>query len=411
MEDYLPHLEYEPDWKSPKDYWEGTANYDYNKDDPSNNEPYWIQDLTIFSNLKRLKLYQLYGDLEKWQSILVSVLKESPQIKILGLSVGTSTIGRLCRSGQQELYFDFFKGLCQKYEEEDGQLLHLHSLLLGQGVYLYRDLNFKEARVLTHNRELLKLYDDEKFGEYPALYLAKLTDLGFLQHVNFQNENIWDFVDCISFYEGEYGSSLGWATCSPDFTPNLRRLTGHQYHWEVGEFLKTLPRDFSAQLSIPGFQSKIASLMWEDNMHPNMPLPFRMLDIDLSLETEDGRRTPQAVFNQLVRTQSASLEGLRVTLSADNLALSLLEGALSRLSKLTQLMVFFYGPGEGERTARRLANAGDAIRYIMVGDNAWSVTRHIDSSIIFLSLLDNSEIVEIELFAPVDIDWSYLVTR
>src|SRR5689334_15899953 len=71
--------------------------------------------LAGFSGLEELTLDGLCGDLPWWTSQIVQVLKSSPSLHKLRLSLSSTTLAHYDRAGEREEFDDYFDQLCEKY--------------------------------------------------------------------------------------------------------------------------------------------------------------------------------------------------------------------------------------------------------------------------------------------------------
>ena len=360
---------------------------------------YGQPDLTVFASLEELTLENLYEDLPWWRSQIVQVLKNSPGLRKLQLSLSTPTIARYNHEDERENFDDFFDKLCEDYDKAGAAPLRLRSLHLGTAVY-----PFEQSSVMA------------------------LTDTQFLEEVHLENRGVWEGSTIIDMYNTvEEGSGLAFDAFGPLYCPNLRRINFADYQRGVHEFL--------ARVEVPSFTSKLAvsccglwagsepaALLRPDPDFPSLPIHLRMLDIDLQrnqvrLCDEDGDDleredipTAKEILADLVSGDDGTLEGLAVHLAENPEAVGgfedfgLLVHTLGSLANLTQLAVEANIHGErlikGDalgNAARLLAAAAPRLRYIKVYDECWRVWRE-GGAALRLEQLEGREIDDVELF-------------
>lgn len=363
-------------------------------------EVYGRPDLTVFRGLEELTLDNLCEELPWWRETIVEVLKNSPELKKLGLSLSTSAIGTAARYGERETFDNFFSDLCVDFWAAGAPPLRLRSLKCGIAI----------------------IPDD-------AESLQSLTDLSCLEEVHIENTGVYYFMDVISMYDSDEESGIAFEALGPAQCPNLRRLTVHQYRGDVHElFAASDDPAWTRQVALSvvveineGLEP--AQLLRSSEKYPSLPLHLRMLDVNLDREKlylvdDEGQQVPpevvptvSQVVEDLVAGDGGALEGLTVHFPrnmGDDAFSALLEsvtGMLPRLTRVTQLSVFlphvyhnFSVDDRTESTARRLAAAASRVRYIKVEDRGWRVWRDADETA-RLEELEDREISDVELFS------------
>ena len=152
-----------------------------------------MPDLTVFADLEKLSLLNLYGDLRQWSDQVARVLTRSPNPNSLALSLSIEVISRLlCHSPYE--YWAWFKSVCRLYEEDGGLPLPLQSLHCGTAIF-------------------------PRSSEAPE----QLVDLNYLEEVYVQSEDVWDdHSQLMLIYDGEESSGIVFDSFVN--ARNLRRL-------------------------------------------------------------------------------------------------------------------------------------------------------------------------------------------
>jgi hypothetical protein len=359
---------------------------------------YGTPDLTVFSGLGELTLENLYEELPWWRAQIVQVLKNSPGLRKLKLSLSTKTLARYDHDEEAEKFDRFFEKLCVDYGDVEAAPLHLCSLHLGIGVYLF-----------------------------DADCLSALTDRNFLQEVHIENQGVWENGVIVDMYnEDDEDSGLAFGAFGPRHCPNLRRFNFAHYQRDVHAFLASVDDpSWTRRLAVScqglwaGYEP--AALLRPDPNFPFLPLHLRMLDIDLQrnqvrLVDEDCDDLPQEdippakdILADVVAGDDGALQGLAVHL-AENLEaeggfeeFGLLVRALGGLVNLTQVAVepnveaerLLKGDALG-KAAYRLATAVPRLRYVKVYEKCWRVWR--DGVDVRLEELEGREKDDVELF-------------
>jgi len=125
-------------------------------------------DFMTLKNIEHLALHNLYGDLANWMSQLLHILKTSPKLRVLSLSLGYETVIRLASVDQHELFSEYLDQICDGHAKGENSPLHLEALHLGTAIYP---------------------------GDPDTL--NKLTDLASLEEVSIRNEGVSDETDWV----------------------------------------------------------------------------------------------------------------------------------------------------------------------------------------------------------------------
>jgi hypothetical protein len=441
--DHVPHV----DWNAM--YWSDDDTEDSYSDESSDEDDDEDEDgqravletsqvytsmhyLVPFSGLTTLNIADMDDDLDSWRTDLIYILKASPAMKALGLSIDQRAVGRLSMNREFDKYRGFFQSFCNQYASNDGQPLHLKSLRLGLSVLLISD----SPEYLDPSRA------DNSHVYYTASYLSKLTELSVLEEIHIENRNYYDEGECIGLYgemAGRY-SGIAWWSFTQENTPNLRRFTAHQYVNEVHEFLRdSCSRNYTSQIAISftdpdnnnydyGQEEALYldHLLEENDEYPNQPLRFRMIESDcrhLSEELDIPGLREKFVASR--KDQWTSLEGIFIVLRGENhtglCGLDLIVDILPSLNRLEQLQVgiaidhvernheeydsakqFFGSMAYKLEVALRLVNSGKGLRYIKVGNLAWRVCRDSNAEANRLLVMDSEEQLEVEQFRAPD---------
>lgn len=372
---------------------------DSREEDDSFSTLYGNPDLTVFSGLEELTLLGLYNELPWWRSQIVQVLKRSPRLRMLALSLSVKTVDRYVLNNENGMFRDFFDQLCDDYGETGAAPLRLRSLRFNMAMFPSKVDSVK-----------------------------RLTDLSFLEKVHIENVDIWVDGFYINVYNDDSRDNrLLFDIFGPAHCPNLRRINTasldcHFYNYLAGIADASFARKLavSSQTTWSGYE--LAALLRPDPRYPSLPLHLRMLDIDLvrvdaSVIGQDGNAlrgedmpSARQVLEHLVSRDDGTLEGLTVHLREDPGAEVGFEGvdslvhALPKLTNLTQLAVipdaYTKGPltkGSAERLVAMLANAVPRLRYIRVHESYWRLWRD-GSGAIKLESLVRSEAIRVELF-------------
>lgn len=369
-----------------------------------------MPDLTVFRDLNELSLLNLYGDLVDWRAQLVQVLRSSPDLKTLSLSLSVDALSRHCLvTNRIEQYWCWFQALCASYVEAGGSPLPLRSLFCGTAVFP----------------------DD-------SVLLNKLVDLNFLEEVYIENRNIWDNdnISRILFLYDEVTEESVIDFGSFVNARNLRRLQVATYAVDVHKAISAIDnprraRQIAISARIMGEGYEPAALLQPSPEYPALPLHPRMLEIDLNRVSsdfymiddngeEDYDLTPaDELLDSLVNGDDGALEGLMLYLQCADYPLEeegrpslngqykLLEQTLPKLRNLTQLCI----RGRGYQVdgyidvAQRLAAAIPSLQYINVrlgkhyeDRNYRRIVRDDQGEMSFVDLEGTMENEEVELY-------------
>jgi hypothetical protein len=340
-------------------------------------------------------------DFDWWIPQIVRLLKDSPRLK--RLAVG---FNRLPSPSDASLYeskmaasMHAWDDLCDLFGSEGCPPLRLESLWLMGRLYPLRLSSFKKLTDLSH---LGDIYLSNASPPWPSSSDEPELDLAAL------------------------------AAFAPPHTPNLRRFRVDRYSHAVHEHLSSISDDhpsFTRNLGI--FYRRPhsvhtgpdpAALFRPHPAHPHLPLPVRMMDLDLHrapIRRHNGTDlsiSADQVLSDLASTSADSLEGLAVRIpgaphtvserprpgedeqgnEATEACLQSLERVLGRFRKLTQLSVAWQGPGD-QGTAERLALAGPSIRFIQIYLVLWRVWRN-DDGTVTLETVKRIEATRVELW-------------
>jgi hypothetical protein len=370
------------------------------------------QDLGGFHDLREVTLHGLPADdFGWWIPQIVRLLRDSPRLK--RLAVGFNRLPSLRDAALYEskmaASMHAWDDLCDLFGSDGRPPLRLESLWLMGRLYPLRLSSLK-----------------------------KLTDLSHLGDIHLSNASP-PWPSSADEWENELAALEPF---TPAHTPNLRRLRVDRYSEAVHEHLCRLSAhpSFTRNLGIfhrrshsplTGFD--LAALFRPDPGHPHLPLPLRMVDLDLHrarfrMHDLAGIFVPAAqVLADLASASADSLEGLAVRIpgapagseqtdpwveaaeeeegsNEAEACLQSLERVLGRFRKLTQLSVTWQGPGD-PGTAERLSLAGPSIRFIQIHVSLWRVWRNDDGSV-RLETIKNVEATGVELWRySMFVDW------
>ncbi|KAK8066161.1 hypothetical protein PG997_012908 [Apiospora hydei] len=355
-----------------------------------NRKLYRVQDLSVgFSNLTELTVHNIHDDLPRWRRRLATTLARSPGLRALSLSLAVDAVARAANRERHDDYRRFFEELAREYvEEEGGAPLPLRILDCGTGVFP------TEAR-----------------------RLRQLVDLSGLEQVHIQNVDVARDAVYVEVYANDdddgdssksgivFGTFLNPIACS-----RLRRFTACALMPDVWEALCAIDdRAFARQLAVSFRRQEVGGLELarlliphrqkagaddgdKVGSYPRLPLPLRMVDLDLcrgdAADSGDGDHiSVETVLGGLVGSCAESLEGLTLhlpgypeTAKLAGVMVPLIE-ALAHLSGLTQLVVkterrySASPPGFAIVIAEELAASAPRLRYIGVDDMFWQVSR------------------------------------
>ena len=341
-----------------------------------------------FRDLQRLRLFYLpSSDRDWWIPRLAQLLKNSPHLKLLGLGFtpvlppGPDIEAFKIRLGASMRVLD---RLCDLYASEGASPLRLESLEFVGGIYPC------------------------SLGS-----LQKLTDLTCLNDVLIRRRAI----------SGPFSPSgpkpIAFEAFAPPHAPNLRFMRVDWYNQDLHEHLCALDPSFARALAISAMKQdfdsgfETAMLLRPSPDHPSIPLPVRMLNLQLDRQVVYMGRgevtvSAQQVLDDLVSAAADSLEGLTVNLPLQYqdpdvwYTMQLLEGALARLPNLTQLIVAGLEPRLWRPASERLARASPRLRFINMHARFWRVWRN-DDGTVRLETIKKREADRVEL-------WKYHVS-
>ncbi|KAK1757006.1 hypothetical protein QBC47DRAFT_342008 [Echria macrotheca] len=336
---------------------------------------YLPQDFSAFTRLHELTLTNMYGDLRRWKRLIVKILRNSPGLTKLSLSLSDYAVERSYHDGRLDDYVEFFTSLCDEYAQPNTPPLKLRSLECGTAIYP-DDLDA----------------------------LEKLTDLSYLEEVHIDNTGVYVHGDTIILYDEDGYSGLVFDAFLSPRCPKLRRFSASELRTDVFDALcgaqaAKLTRQIAVSFDRQDMGDERTSLFLRaDKEHPNLPLTLRMMDLDLD-ETADEDQTAEELLEDLVATNADTLDGLAVHLSlsllgsagtaeessTSDLDLGFLNARLRRLPHLRQLLV---GIIEMDRhfskqeaavrcagIAENIARSVPQLRYICVCGTYWRIWR------------------------------------
>lgn len=97
---------------------------------------------SLFRNLCKLTILNIWGDLSQWRTAIVDILQQSPNLHSLTLSIGAITVESCQRRGDawprrqvpDRSYYRFFSDICEESQQRCLGRLRLRSLRLGEGI-------------------------------------------------------------------------------------------------------------------------------------------------------------------------------------------------------------------------------------------------------------------------------------
>jgi len=371
------------------------------------NELHQQQDFPEFTNLRDLSLRNLYGDILTWTEQIVKVMRNSPQLRILGLGLSRAIIIRMVHNWPQEwnkaMHWHFFTQICDGFAGTGALPLSLKSLRCGRGFW-------------------------PSYGDS----VGKLTDYVSLEEVSIHNCGFSDWApDYLALYDNDiHECGIDFATFGIQNCPNMRRFSAHIYMKDVEDVLLNMTKDFSRQVAVSfavhdeDLEYDVARLCREDPDRPELPLQLRMLDLDIWRDDDDPEMMPaEQALDFLVKNSAQFLEGLILQnlhlpeneITDDSLDLEWLGSRITRLPKLTQLAVntaelLYRKSADPPRfllqAAQKLVEfASTRLRFISIHSFCWEVLRAGDDTW-RLEQLDQREIQRVELFHLIGFrDW------
>lgn len=348
------------------------------------------QNFSAFTDLEELAIYNIYDDPYRWRRHLVKILKNSPRLCKLGLSISAETIARFHLRGHHEAYTDFFDHFCNEYGRSAASPLQLQSLKCGTGIW-----------------------------PKSAASLRKLTDLFYLQEVHIENESVQGDggIYLYLYDDDEEESGIVFDTLLSYACPNLRRFTANQLQGDVYKALcSNTDVAWTSQLAL-SFENpnesgyEVAQILTEDSEYPGLPMQLRMIDLDLKNSTRDETKT---TLDNLVSSNYKTLEGLAIYLPQNHHGeighLDLLQKTILQMQEITQISINrqnCHGNGSCAveslyaTSAEKLANAQPRLQCINICWSFWRISRCIDAEgkvIVNLELMDEWERKDVELF-------------
>ncbi|KAK7953522.1 hypothetical protein PG988_014216 [Apiospora saccharicola] len=406
-----------------------------------NRSLYRSQDLSGFSGLEELTVHNIHDDISRWTRRLARVLAQSPGLRKLSLSLAVDAVARAAHRERHDDYWGFFEELAREYAETSPFSNHSRH-------HNRRHKNHKPNAPLP----LRKLHCGPGVFPMDESRLRQLVNLSTLERVHIENVDVARDVAYLEIYDGvedRSGIAFG-AFLNPTTCPRLRCFSAAALMpdvWEAlcavndGGFARRLAVSFRRQevgylelvpLLLPLQRRKRKELKEheeivhdivhdesesdaeEDSYGSCLPLPLRMVDLELCRDAAVSDFSVDTVLDALVDSCSASLEGLAAhipgvpeTEKQVEVLCSLMD-ALVQLPHLTQLVVRTerrYStppPGVSLAIATELAGEAPRLRYVRVDDEAWQVSRVNRSSGgdgIWLRELDGREQGCVELFA------------
>ncbi len=293
---------------------------------------YGKPDFTVFSGLEELTLDNLFEEVPWWRSQIVQVLKKSPGMRRLRLSLAANTLFRYQNIENQLQFYNFFDKLCVEYGVVASPL-HLRHLHLGNAV-----LPFKLGRIqrLTDMSSLKDVHLENRTlhsdicGRHGVHHLYNDPNDRLLDNTDEDDEN-YPYI-----YDGY--RDVAFEVFGPVNCPNLRRLTVGTYDGDLDGVLRAAAdplwtRRLALSCVSTGYdQQQPAALLLE-----SPALPLRMLEIDLngyyndsfcsihqrdcpSLGRARGSRSQspaEQILDRLAQEGHGTLEGLAVRLLGD----------------------------------------------------------------------------------------------
>ncbi|KAK3327023.1 hypothetical protein B0T19DRAFT_484215 [Cercophora scortea] len=333
--------------------------------------------------------------------LTLDVLKHSPGLRNLKLSISKTTLEFLQHRSLTRWYSPFLDRLCTEYEQSSGRPLQLRSLHLGRAMAPSK-MNPNAVEKLTSLRNLRELH----IANPPRLVRFHHRPVG--PNGEFDREPLIDFT------------VFGPANC-----PELTRLSASWFSPGIHQFL----RDAGTQ--DPAFTRKLAvsftAMDYRSDgevpalLCPNQSTPaahFRMMDLDLDrwpLSCAPGllpvfgavQNPAERILADLVSGDAGALEGLAINLGTDG-RFGFLGSSLRKLANLTQLTAHSSAlsgnlPTDNDKRRRFagiFATMVPQLRYIRVDRQCWRIWRgRGDAASLRLEELRGREVGDIELFA------------
>lgn len=377
-----------------------------------NRRLYRSQDLSGFSGLVELTVYNIHDDISRWTRRLARVLAQSPGLRKLSLSLAVDAIARAAHRERYDDYWGFFEELAREYAEAPNPKTH--------GNYSHHKHHSASPRPL----QLRELHCGPGVFPMNESRLRQLVDLSALERVHIENVDVARDAAYLEVYDGvEDRSGIAFATfLDPAACPRLRRFSAAALMPDVWEALCAVDdRAFARRLAVSfrrqevGYLELVPLLLplqrrrtrrqskeyqkvagesgdsdddgGEDSYGSCLPLSLCMVDLELCRDAADSDFSVDDVLDALVDSCAESLEGLAAhipgvpeTERQVEVLVSLMD-ALAQLPHLTQLAVGTerrYSappPGVSMAIAKELAASAPRLRYIRVDGAAWQVSR------------------------------------
>ncbi|KAK0122653.1 hypothetical protein ONS96_009691 [Cadophora gregata f. sp. sojae] len=349
-----------------------------------------VQDFSAFANLEEVTFNNIYDDLFEWRRMLVKILKSSPRLRKLGLSISNETIARAYHHDNSESYIDFFDNLCDEYGASGAPPLQLQILRCGYAMYPQNVASFQ-----------------------------KLTDLSHLEVVHVENACLQREMVYLFLYKEDENSGIVFDTFLSPACCNLRRFTAYQLRGDVFKALcHNTDANWMRQLAI-SFENpeagdyEMAQILTPHREYSGLPLQVRMMDLDLKGSDEDETLD---ILDNLVSANSENLEGLAVHLPRhptrnDSFGhMDLLQDVAQKLPNLTQIVINLQSTSPGRDNipdqlhkieAEKMANAVPQLQFICICRNFWRICRRLNGEgkmLVILESLDEWEREDVELF-------------
>lgn len=337
---------------------------------------YLRQDFSAFKDLEELQILNAYGNISDWRWQWQELLRNSPRLHKLGLSLSTHMLDRYADDGPPEAYEHFFVHLCDSFGRSGCKPLKLRSLECGSGIFPSDEVSIK-----------------------------KLVDLAYLEEVRIDNQDITgEETDILTLYDDDGYSDIIFSTFLSDQCPRLRRFNVHDFRNDVfAAVCSTDAATIRPQLAFMWEQGAWdeairngVQMMRSGTRNPSLPLRLRMGRIVLGYREFAKNRNPEShQLENLVATNASTMEGLAIDLLGGNLSnarpevprsvqMDILYDALSRLPHLRQLAISSaadifgkptYSVEFEEQMARDIAESVPQLRFLELTGNRWRISR------------------------------------
>jgi len=318
----------------------------------------------------------------------VKILKNSPRLCKLGMSLSVETVARSYNRGNYEAYTDFFDQLCNEYGGSRASPLQLQSLNCGTDIW-----------------------------PKSVVALQKLTDPSYLEELHIENKSVQGDSVYLYLYDDDDECGIVFDTFLSPACPKLRRFTAYQLQGDVYEALcrnteSSWTRQLAISIECPSESDyEISQILTKDPDYPGLPMKLRMMDLDLKNSNEDEMKE---TLDRLVYSNSETLEGLAVHLPHDKNGeiglLNLIQKTILEMRKATQIAINMHKSGHGrskvveqvhKAAAEKLANVAPHLQFINICWSFWRIWRPIDAEgkpMVILELMDEWERENVELF-------------